>query len=58
MFVAMFLLLNQYVPEMRKGIIEEAYAAQSQKVSAKTEKGSTESVDVYVAPRSSENFKS
>jgi hypothetical protein len=50
MFVAMFFLLNRYVPQIRDGIISEARAAQSQSVITKNSSGSQDSLDVYLSP--------
>src|SRR5262249_52803219 len=51
MFVAMFFLLNKYVPEMRDGIIAEAKAAQSQQqLQARDEKGEIKTLDIYISP--------
>lgn len=50
MFVAMFFLLNKYVPEMREGIIKEAHALHAQTVVAKDKAGSTERVEVSISP--------
>jgi hypothetical protein len=50
MFVAMFLLLNRYVPEMRDSIFNEARAAQTLTVSTASGGNTPERLDVSLSP--------
>jgi hypothetical protein len=50
MFVAMFILLNRYVPEMRDGILSEARAGQTLTVSTPSGGSTPQQVEVSLSP--------
>jgi len=50
MFVAMFVLLNRYVPDMRDGILSEARAAQTLTVSTPSGGNTPQQSEVWLSP--------